>query len=153
MDVASPGMSGIAAVRLCDNKEQLCPREPCALAFLCVELLVPLELTLLQRWVSPKWHFLQRAGGCKLLSNNRGCIKPARPRTIKQELVFASRGVLTGLGSTALGAATPPRVKERSPCPCPSVAPSGNSTYLGLCRGKNLALGVSPEFGFFSGLV
>lgn len=108
MDVASPGMSGIAAVWLCDNKEQLCPREPCALAFLCVELLVPLELTRLRRWVSPKWHFLQRAGGCELLSNNCSCIKPARPRTIKEELVFASRGVLTGLGCTALGAATPP---------------------------------------------
>jgi len=38
MDVASPGMSGIVVVWLCDNKEQLCAREPCSLAFLCFEL-------------------------------------------------------------------------------------------------------------------
>lgn len=63
MDVGSLGMSGIAAAWLCDNKEQLCACEPRALAFLCVELSFPCELTLLQRRVSPEWHFLQRAGG------------------------------------------------------------------------------------------
>lgn len=46
MDVASPGMSELLRH---DNKEQLCALEPCALAFLCFELSVPLELTLLQR--------------------------------------------------------------------------------------------------------
>lgn len=43
-----------------------------------------------------------------------------------------------------------PGVKERSLCLCPSVVPNGKSTYLGLCRGKNLALCVSAEFGFSS---
>lgn len=47
-----------------------------------------------------------------------------------------------------------PRVKERSLFLCPSVVPDGKSTYLGLCRGKNLALcrvwflislGVAPQ--------
>lgn len=87
MDVASPGMGGIDAVWLCDNKEQLC-----ALAFLCFELSVPLELTVLQRWVSPKWHFLQRAGGFNLVSNNRSPVKPARPCSIRQALVLCAMG-------------------------------------------------------------
>lgn len=56
-------MSGIAAAWLCDNKEQLCACESRAVAFLCLELLFPCELTLLQGWVSLKWHFLPGAGG------------------------------------------------------------------------------------------
>lgn len=92
MAVASPGMFGIAAVCLCDNKEQLCAQEPCALAFLRFELSAPLELTLLQRWVSPKWHLLQRAEGCRLVSNNHSPVKPAWPRTIQQGLIWCARG-------------------------------------------------------------
>lgn len=52
MDEASPRMAGIAAVHPCDDKEQLCTREPYALAFLCVGLSAPLQVTLPQRWVS-----------------------------------------------------------------------------------------------------
>lgn len=31
-------------------------------------------------------------------------------------------------------------VRERSPCPCPSMVPNRESTCLGLCKGEDLAV-------------
>lgn len=50
-----------------------------------------------------------------------------------------------GLARVALMAATTLGMRR---CPCPSMVPKGKSTYLGLCRKKNVALCVSADFGF-----
>lgn len=62
-------------------------------------LSIPPVLALLQRWVSPEWHFVQRAGSCKLMSNGHSHIKPAWPSAVIQALVslFACREVLMGV--------------------------------------------------------
>lgn len=84
-----------------------------------------------------------------MTSNNHSHIKPARPPMIKEALAphFACQEVLVGLARAALVAAT---TLGMMGCPCPSVVPKGKSTYLGLCREKNVALCVSADFGFSS---